>query len=123
MNKPLLRKTANAIEANPEHFDMEYYVGYGCETTACIAGRALFIHEKRKYLKPFCNKYDDRFPVNETRKLLGLNREKFWQLTIIQLWLESDAKTAYLNAKTPEEKARAAAEYVRWFVKTGGGTK
>ncbi|HEY0658214.1 MAG TPA: hypothetical protein VGD05_07055 [Pyrinomonadaceae bacterium] len=124
MNEPLLRKTANAIAANPEYLDMNDYVGrYNGRTTACIAGLVLFTHEKQTDLTRFYNKYRDRFPVDETRKLLGLNDVEFGELTIIQLWLESDAKTAYLNAQTPEEQALAAAEYIRWFVKTGGGTK
>lgn len=54
MNKVLIQQVIEAIESDPEHFDMSDFFGYsgGCGTTACIAGWAIYLAHKDKQELP-----------------------------------------------------------------------
>jgi hypothetical protein len=130
MNKTLLLKVADAIEANPEHFDMESFVD-SCGTTACIAGWAWFLNQNKKDLKSFINQKDKNLGENKRYKTYKAEIEKatglkfsshlFDVLCFEDDW-HKDFKKRFKKATSKKGKARIAAEYVRWFVKTDGGT-
>lgn len=118
MNKDLLLKVADAIEANPEHFDMEnWFQDTACGTAACIGGWALHLHKQKKSLM-LTDKYFTKAinPVAEMRRILKLPHVDFEALTLVGQWENVALRRRYYNAQTPKTKAKAAAEYVRWFV-------
>jgi hypothetical protein len=127
MNKELLLQVAAAIETSPKHFDMDdYFIETDCGTTACIAGWAAFIHSKRKNFNLFIARNNSFYVskiVKKVESAIGIKQDsdKYDTLVLDEEWLRPDLAKKYQTAQTNEEKASAAAEYVRWFVRTDGG--
>lgn len=123
MNKKLLLEVADAIEANPKHFDMRTWFGIStCGSTACIAGWAIHL-ETGKDLEVLRSEVIQAGgfikPETIARKVLELNEVESNRLFTASLWLKNSE--TFSKSKSKETKAKIAAEYVRWFVKTDGG--
>ena len=120
LNKELLLRAADAIEANPQHFDMRSWVGvseYG--TTGCIVGWAIFLHKKRKNFSLFALNYNrnDNFLPPRLMPILGIESDElFCVLACWSEWKNKWMQSKYTDAGTGTEKAKIAADYVRWFV-------
>lgn len=123
MNKELLLKVADAIEANPEHFDMNAWAEEtpSCGTTACIVGWALVAFNGAGI--DAAPRLWDAAPDYEISEIIGITfgSEKFGNLAYVSTWRRRDLAARYIRAARPKTKARIAAEYVRWFVATDGG--
>lgn len=113
MNKPLLLKVADAIEANPEHFDMSLFTD-DCDTTACIAGWAAFLSSRYKRLETFIAKNDYSIATRAT-EVLQLTDDQAFRLFYTEGWPVS-RRVKYRNAPTLEAKAKVATDYIRQFV-------
>lgn len=112
-----LLEAARLIEANPERFGMWDWV---CRTTACVAGWAIMVDRKRKSLA-WASRWFNDLTLYEERQVIkqatGLNRNAGGEVLFSDDdWLDCKAKDDYLTANNPEEAAKAAADYVRWFV-------
>lgn len=125
MNKELLLKVADAIEANPAHFDMDdFFQNTECGTTACIAGWALFLESgKEKYDEFFLNHAN--WTTDYGQKLgeavgIPYYTEEFDHLCMVESWTNTKLRRAYKQAVRPKTKAKIAAQYVRWFVENAG---
>jgi hypothetical protein len=121
MNKPLLLKAAAAFEANPKHFGMSDWF---CGTTACIGGWVLHIYWKHEKLSQTIDKWLGNVRFNEAyiQKILEIDYADFEALTSVFWWRNEKLENAFQAAKHSKKKAKIAAEYVRWFVRTDGGT-
>jgi hypothetical protein len=108
-----LSKAADLIEANPEHFDMEVWV---CETSACIYGYAAMV-DQDKSIKQMDKWFNNNLRSYERDNALH-TACGFWDVRLFTGldWFDCEAKLRYFNAVTLEAKAKAAADYVRWFV-------
>lgn len=115
-----LLEAARLIEANPEHFDMGDWV---CGTTACVAGWAIMANRSRKsvaWTTKWWAKLNADQKDAEIERATGSERvfssTKPHNLFYNSGWFDCEASRAYDAAQTPEERAKAAADYVRWFV-------
>ena len=124
MNKDLLLRTAAAIEANPKHFDMDKWFGTkkGCGTTACIVGWAIHLHRADAALGDSADAWlNYEFTTHDMGiEILGIDSDLFGTLVYDFAWRNSELKHRFQEAKTPQKRAEAAADYVRWFVETFG---
>jgi hypothetical protein len=113
MNKPLLLKVADAIEANPQHFDMSLFTD-DCDTTACIAGWAVFLNSRYKNFKKFLAENDYSIPTRAA-SALKLTDDQASRLFYTEGW-PARKRVKYRNAPTLEAKAKVATDYIRQYV-------
>jgi hypothetical protein len=114
MNKELLLKVADAIEANPEHFDIENWFNM-CGTTACIVGWAWHIYLGNKNLIATHREWQGMKRYEErTEDLLGISNID--HIAFTQYWLNKRLADRFEKAKRSGTRAKIAAAYVRWFV-------
>jgi hypothetical protein len=124
MNKELLLKVADAIEANPKHFDMDDFLDE-CGTTACIAGWSVSLYED-KNLPALANDYEEKEIAKVARQILDVgevrdSNEIGSALFYVCDWRNNDLRRRFHLSANRKTKAKIAAEYVRWFVATDGG--
>jgi hypothetical protein len=95
-----------------------------CNTSACIGGWAVMIERKRKSLK-LADKwwFKTTFPqqAREITQATGMSPSApiGKMLFFIEFWLINKTRTDYrlaLHTGNDKAKAKAAADYVRWFV-------
>jgi hypothetical protein len=118
MNVKLLRRIQKRILKHPDSYDQNVMISRDeCGTTACIAGWAVLLSP----LDPgFIGDY-----ASKATLLLGLDDEQAIRLfDVIEDgyccgWPDKYVR-AYLRAKTPRGRARAAMRRIDHFIKTKG---
>jgi hypothetical protein len=121
VNKRRLRKLAQVIRLNHEHFDM----GQWCGTRGCIAGFAVaefHAHLWEDYADAFMKLDADNNMVPDNghietaaRELLGLTEEQS-EILFLSLWPRK-YDNMYANATNSRERAEAAAAYLEHLAK------
>lgn len=127
MNTELLLKVRDAILAEPLKFDMASYASKSlkspCGTTACIAGHTFAIGRHHKNLKGVLRltTQDGCFGsrvADTAMDLLQITEEQENSL-FYECWWPEKFHRQYNEAKTPLQRAKAAARRINHFIKTG----
>jgi hypothetical protein len=112
-----LLEAARLIEANPRHFSMS---GWICGSTACVAGWAMMVDQKRTDLSGAEKWFDNLTYENKTASIIRACGFYDGKLFLATEWIDCLPKSKYRRAIdgdwNEQEKAKAAADYVRWFV-------
>jgi hypothetical protein len=123
-NLTLFRKVRNRILRIPEAYDQEVFGVRSrkapCGARACLAGNALIeagFCTPQELIRNEAGHSDERFCVfDEAAKLLGVTqREAF---TLFSKWPEPFG-SRWREAKTKEQQARVAADYLNRIIATG----
>lgn len=123
MNTELLLKVKAAILAEPLKFDMDTWFDESedspCKTTACIAGHALAIEEKRETLKPGLEYAYSSKAGDIGQELLALDEDQRAVLFSIGGWPDK-FQCAYARARNSKQRAKSAADRIDHFIATEG---
>ena len=131
INEKLFRKIRNKILRVPEAYKQDTYgerARTPCGTRACIAGHALLesgyctpieLFNLRR-VNPETGEREFIDVEEEASELLGIG---YWDGVMLfglygNDWAEP-YRTRFAEAKTKEARARVAADYINWIIKTG----
>lgn len=144
MNVELLEKVARHIEANPDQFNMDWWLNHehqtsfnkirkmfgmmvreSCTTTGCIAGWAYLLgndKDRHELLEDYLGGksyeyYPEAMFLTDVSKLLGVESPD--ALFYKEYW-PPQFKEALYNATTTAEAAAVSAARIRHFVATEG---
>jgi len=137
MNVELLEKAKQFLLAHPEHFDMDKGLGdleTGCGTTACLAGTVCLlaledplaayrdgnpwqVWSQSVLSEEELEKEDNvwRSVKQKAIELLDVSEIQANRLFFVFTW-HNDFRARHITAKTPEEKAAIASEYINYFI-------
>jgi len=141
MNIKLLKKIKNAILKAPLRFNMDWWVKKHrdglfiaksalppCGTTACIAGHALALAQKKPLTTSFWLKQkeivgnsENNSPVSRLAgKLLDLNTAQRRRLFFVREWPSQFELVGYPHKREATRNAKVAARRIDHFIKTKG---
>jgi hypothetical protein len=126
MNIELLTSVKERILAEPGSFDMNDWFTWRdsspCGTAACIAGHGYRIrYEPKETLAEACKNCltDERSIQYLMADAFDINQSMMSNLCYLRCWPQEFA-SRYRNALAPKDKAKAAADRIDYFIKTGG---
>ncbi len=117
MNKTLLRKVAKRILRYPERYNQDNL----CGTCSCIAGHALWIHDRKPPPLP-----RDAFMVEDHQKklarafkLLGLTRRQWWVTCFAPCRWPAPYWDRYFLSTSDQQRAQVAHDRIMHLIETG----